>query len=200
MIWDKTRKVGEEVSRWYIEWIENGMMDKYLSGDATLDIGSVGYLDGTTTYHDNAENIDFNTPGYDGINIPKEDESIDAILASHILEHVPTENVSKVLQEWLRVLKTNKYMVITVPHQYAYEKKKTLPSRYNGDHKRFYTPSVLLKEVETALEPNTYRVELVKDNINDYNRNIPPERHGNGPYEVLLIIQKIEPYPWSLDE
>ena len=199
MKWDKTRKVGEEVSRWYIEAIENGFMNKYLSGDKLLDIGSVGYLSGTTTYHENAINIDSNTPNYDMIHIPFDDESIDAILASHILEHVPTQNVKKVIQEWLRVLKIGKYAVITVPHQFLYERKINLPSKHNGDHKRFYTPAKLLTEIETALEPNTYRVELCKDNSKGFDYSIPLSQHPNGAYEVMLILKKIKKPEWSLE-
>jgi len=115
-----------------------------------------------------------------------------------MLEHVSTPLVVPVLREWLRVLKINSYMIITVPHKYLYEKKNNLPSRYNGDHKRFYTPSTLLKEIEDSFKPNTYRVELLQDNDLDFNYNIPPEKHSSGSYEILLIIKKIKEPLWEI--
>jgi SAM-dependent methyltransferase len=204
MKWDKTRAVGEEVSKWYVEAIENRFMDKYLSGEKLLDIGSVGYLDGTTTFHENAESIDTNTPGYDLIHIPRESCSIDGILASHILEHIPTENVLEVLRDWYRVLKIDSHMVITVPSEYRYEKRLISPengvkSRYNEDHKRGYTPAKLLAEIEAALEPNSYFVELCRDHYKGWDRNTTPEIHSGGQYEVLVVIKKTEKPDWRLE-
>lgn len=198
MKWDKTRLVGTEFSKNYVEYIENGFMDKYLSGDKLLDIGSTGYETGRTTFHENAIGLDKGFPGYDLVNIPFPDGQFDGILASHILEHVPNENLNKVIQEWYRVLKRYKYMVITVPHQFLYERKKDLPSIWNADHKRFYTPAKLLAEFENALEPNSYRIELCRDNAEGWNKKIPPTKHAGGKYEIILVLQKIGKPSWSL--
>lgn len=204
LIWDKTRKVGEEVSKWYVEAIESGFMDKYLSGEKMLDIGGKGYLNDTTTFHDNAICIDKDTPNYDLITLPFESNTIDAILASHVLEHIPTPNVLKVIRDWFRVLKIDSYMVISVPHQMLYEKKyeNTLGeipgSHWNSDHQRFYTPAKLLAEIESALEPNSYRVELLKDNDKGYSYNIGPENHCNGQCEIMLVLKKIKKPDWDL--
>ena len=173
------------------------MLKKYLSGKV-LDIGFMGYLNGVVPITEKAIGIDLNYPEYDGIHLPFENESIDGILSSHMLEHVPTKNVSKTIQEMHRVLKTGKYIIITVPHQYLYEKKIRPPSLFNGDHKRFYTPSSLLAEIESALEPNSYRIELLKDNSKEFNYLIPPEEHSSGCYEILCILKKIEKPYWQL--
>lgn len=60
------------------------------------------------------------------------DNSFDAVVSSHCLEHmvdVPTS-----LKNWARVLKEGGYMLIYVPSWLAYERRRW-PSRYNDDHK-----------------------------------------------------------------
>lgn len=47
-------------------------------------------------------------------NIPVDDNSIDTIIASHILEH--NDNIIDTLKEWLRILKPNGEIGIMVPH------------------------------------------------------------------------------------
>jgi hypothetical protein len=96
------------------------------------------------------------------------------------------------------VLKPNGHLVVIVPHQFLYEKKANLPSNWNRDHKRYYTPAKLLLEIETALVPNTYRVRLLEDGDKDFNYNLPPEKHSSGQYEITLVIQKITPPSWSI--
>jgi len=88
--------------------------------------------------------------------------------------------------------------VIIVPHQFLYEKKAYLPSNWNLDHKRFYTPASLLKELELSLKPNTYRVRFLEDGDQDFNYSIPPNIHSGGQYEITLVIQKIVPPAWDL--
>ena len=91
-------------------------------------------------------------------------------------------------------------MIVTVPHKFLYEKRKALPSRWNKDHKRFYTPSSLLSEVEEALEPNTYRVIRLKDNDYGFNYARGPLDHSSGCYEIELILQRIVPPSWELED
>jgi len=47
--------------------------------------------------------------------LPYEDESVDLIYASHVLEYFDREEVIPVLQEWVRVLKRNGTLRIAVP-------------------------------------------------------------------------------------
>jgi predicted SAM-dependent methyltransferase len=63
-------------------------------------------------------NVDFNPickPDYvaDVRNLPFEDNSIDEIFASHVLEHTALKD--NVLKEWERVLKPNRKIIIAVP-------------------------------------------------------------------------------------
>jgi hypothetical protein len=89
-------------------------------------------------------------------------------------------------------------MVLLLPHKYLYEKKMSLPSLYNTDHKRFYTPASLLAEIEESLVPNTYRVREVYDLDVDYQYAIPPERHARGNYSIVCILEKIRKPEWGL--
>lgn len=47
--------------------------------------------------------------------LPYPDNSVDAIRASHVLEHFPSLQVDGVVQEWARVLKPGGLMQIAVP-------------------------------------------------------------------------------------
>lgn len=50
--------------------------------------------------------------------LPYEDGSIEAIRASHVLEHFPSLQVNDVVKEWARVLKPGGVMQIAVPDFY----------------------------------------------------------------------------------
>lgn len=47
--------------------------------------------------------------------LPYEDGTVDAIIASHVLEHFPHREVANVLKEWVRVLKPGGELKIAVP-------------------------------------------------------------------------------------
>lgn len=190
-----SRKVGTESQRTYDEKFENGFFAKYMSG-LGLDIGYAGYTQGVLPILPTALGIDTSYPNYDGITLPFRDETQDYVYNSHCLEHI--DDYKAVLQDWHRVTKINGYIIIIVPHQFLYEKKKNLPSRWNGDHKRFYTPASLLREVEEALKPNSYRIRLLEDGDTGFTYNVPPEKHSGGQYEITLVIQKIALPTWEL--
>jgi SAM-dependent methyltransferase len=140
--------------------------------------------------------VDLDYPGYDGVTLPFNTASLDYVFSSHCLEHI--DHSVAAIRDWFRVLRTRGHLIICVPHQFLYEKKRALPSRFNEDHKRFYTPGVLLREIEEALEPNTYRLRSLQDNDIGFNYGIPPEQHANGCYEIECVIQKIEKPSWEI--
>ncbi len=190
-----SRIVGTESQRTYEEKLNNGFFTKYMSGKG-LDIGYAGYTSNSQPILDSAIGIDVNYPGYNNCILPFDTESMDYVYSSHCIEHIPTPLVA--IQDWHRVLKIGGFIVIVVPHQFLYEKKANLPSRFNGDHKRFYTPGKLLNEVEAALKPNTYRVRLLEDGDQGFTYHTPPEKHSGGQYEITLVIEKIKPPTWSI--
>jgi SAM-dependent methyltransferase len=194
--YDLDRSVGEESRRTYKFKVLNGFFDRYMSGFG-LEIGGTGYIEGVVSILPTATNIEVDYPGYDGLHLPFEDESQDYVYSSHCLEHI--SDFETALKEWHRVLKVGGHMIIVVPHQYLYEKKRNLPSKWNEDHKRFYTPKSLLMEIEYSLKPNSYRVRHLQDNDTGYSYHLGPEKHGNGPYEIEVVLQKIKTPNWELE-
>lgn len=192
----KQRMIGTESSNTYQDKIDNGFFAKYMSGKG-LDIGFAGYTDeGGAVILDTAIGVDLDYPGYDGVTLPFESESQDYVYSSHCLEHVA--EYEQALREWHRVVKVGGFIVIVVPHQYLYEKKHQLPSKWNKGHLRFYTPGSLALEVENSLAPNSYRVRLLEDGDKGFVYSIPPEKHSGGQYEITLVLQKIKPPAWEL--
>src|SRR6185312_16399767 len=86
---------------------------------------------------------------------------------------------------------------VLVPHKYLYERKSTLPSLFNADHKRFYTPARLLREFEEALPVNGFRVRHLVDNDAGFDYLMPVGEHASGCYEIELVIEKIARPPHS---
>ncbi|MDH5180677.1 MAG: class I SAM-dependent methyltransferase [Gammaproteobacteria bacterium] len=67
-----------------------------------------------------------------------DDASFDFVYSSHLLEHLPDADVA--LSNWWRVLKPGGYLLLYLPHRDLYEKKTSLPSRFNPDHVHFFLP------------------------------------------------------------
>ncbi len=193
---DPDRPVGEEARKSHAARIRSGFIARYLSGGAILDIGYRGYRDDVVPIVPAATGVELDYPGYDGTTLPFADESQDAVFASHCLEHI--EDFQNAFRDWFRVLRIGGFLVIMVPHQFLYEKQTGLPSRYNADHKRLYTPASLMAEIEMSLRPNSYRLRHLADNDTHFDYAIPPERHSGGCYEIELVIEKIRPPAWHL--
>ena len=189
------RCVGTESSRTYADKIANGFFAKYMSGNG-LEIGFKGYTEGVVPILDTAEGVDLGYPAYDGKTLPFADNSQSYVYSSHVLEHI--EDYMGTLREWYRVTKVGGHIIIVVPHQFLYEKKRYLPSKWNGDHKHFFTPGTLLQCVEISLPINSYRVRLLEDGDKDYTYDIGPEKHAGGQYEITLVLQKIAKPTWNL--
>jgi SAM-dependent methyltransferase len=187
--------VGEEARKNFGRWLEDGFIAQYLLGNDILDIGFEGYVENVTPIMPKAIGVGLNYPGYDGRVLPFTDASQDTVFASHCLEHI--EDYRTVIADWFRVLRVGGFLIIAVPHQFLYERNLRLPSRFNIDHRRFYTPASLLREVEEAIDPVKYRVRLLEDNDKGFDYAIEPKNHAGGSYEVLLVIEKIATPPWA---
>ena len=187
------RKLGPETARNQARRLAEGFIDRYLSGDRVLDIGFRGGLADAEPVTDKAIGIELDYPGYDGKTLPFEDGSQDAVFASHTLEHI--EDYRTVLADWYRVLRIGGYLVIAVPHQQLYERKAALPSRFNGDHKRFYSgakPDLrCCAEIEVSLPLGGYRIRSLRDVDDGFSYDLPPERNPVGCYEIELVAEKI---------
>lgn len=182
--------VGTESRKSFLRWLEDGFYEKYLSGNNILDIGFKGYIEGATPITPSAIGIDLDYPGYNGRKLPFSDNSQDCVFNSHTLEHI--DDYKNAIQDWFRVLKPNGFMIIVVPHWCLYERKSSLASVHNADHKRFYTACSLLKEIDEALDPFSYRIRHVEDNDRGFDYTVPPGSHAVGSYEIICVIEKIK--------
>ncbi len=189
------RKVGAESRRTYEDKLQNGFFKRYMSGNG-IDIGFTGYEEDIVPILTTAIGVDKDYPGYNGLNLPFEDNSLDYVYSSHVLEHII--QIEQTLKEWHRVTKIGGHIIIVVPHQYLYEKKLNKPSNWNEDHQYFLTPGILLRFVETSLEPNSYRVRLLEDGDKEFDYSLGPDKHSNGQYEITLVLEKIKLPTWKL--
>jgi SAM-dependent methyltransferase len=183
------RKLGPEARASHKRRLECGFYEKYLSGKRILDIGYRGETSDAVPIVEGAVGVELDYPGYDGLHLPFNDNSQDAVFASHCLEHIT--DYKNILRDWYRVLAIGGFLIIAVPHQYLYERRATLPSKFNGDHKRFYTPASLLAEIEQSIPVDGYRVRSLTDVDEGFNYSTPPHSHAEGRYEIELVIQKI---------
>ena len=188
---------GAELKKTHRLRVANGFLEAYLSGDVVLDIGNTGSGNpDNRTVVPHAIGIDLDYPGYDGTVLPFANDSVDTVFSSHCMEHVWFAEA--VIRDHYRVLKQGGFIVTIVPHQHLYEKRRFLPSRYNPDHKRMFTPASLLELYERTLEPNSYRVEMLRDNDLWFNYDVGPDEHSFGCYEIELVLRKISPPSWTL--
>lgn len=186
-----------EAGRSYLRRLRSGFLDRYCSGPLVLDVGFSGYDNPEMkTALPGAIGIDVDYPGYDGIHLPFEDGTVDCIFSSHCLEHIQFDHAA--IRDWYRVLRVGGYIVCMVPSQALYEKRRFLPSQFNGDHKRMYTPSSLARVFEEALEVNSYRVRHLAENDDGFDYSLGPEVHSNGAYEIEIVIEKIVKPAWNL--
>lgn len=186
-----------EAGRSYRQRRESGFLDRYCSGSLILDVGFSGYDNPSKqTALPGAIGVDLDYPGYDGRVLPFGDATVDTIFSSHCLEHILYDLA--VIRDWYRTLKIGGFIVCIVPSQALYEKRRFLPSRFNEDHKRMYTPSSLVGSFEQALEVNSYRVRHLAENDRGFNYRLGPDVHSEGAYEIELVIEKIKKPDWSL--
>jgi len=125
------------------------------------------------------------------------DSSFDFIYSSHLLEHL--KNPGLALQKWYAALRLGGYLILYVPHRDLYEKRKTLPSKWNPEHKYFY----LLDKDES---PDTIGIlNLIKRSLTNFRlvygkvcdaghtkeNTQNPNIHSDGEYSIEVVIQKV---------
>ena len=190
------RNLGPEASQAHTRRMANGFYDQYLSGSAILDVGYRGTTLNADAITAHAIGIDLGYPGYDGRRLPFPDSSQDAVFSSHVLEHIT--DYKNILLDWYRVIRIGGYIIICVPHHYLYERRPALPSLWNPDHKRTYTPQSLLAEISATLPENGYRIRHLAENDEDLDTIINIDQApGRGSYEIEIVLQKISIAPYT---
>jgi len=183
--WGRPSTIGES-SKARNRRIREGFFDNYCTGKG-LDIGFGGDL-----IAENADGFDFEHGDgqvLKGIN----DESYGFVYSSHTIEHLP--DPSEAIKNWFRVLKPGGYLIVYLPHRDLYEKKKSLPSRFNPTHLHYF----LLDQDE---EPHTIGiVPLIQKTITGYeiiyakecsegHTITDPLMHSDGEYSIEVIVKK----------
>lgn len=121
------------------------------------------------------------------------DNSFDFVYSSHTLEHIT--DPAEAVYNWFRVLKRNGYLILYIPHRDLYEKKKTLPSRFNENHKHFFlidrdeAPDTIgiIPLIERTLD--NYKIIYAKECRDGFTLD-DPIIHSNGEYSIEVIVQK----------
>ena len=168
-----------------------GFWDTFVKPGPVLDIGYRGASIDAQPIFPEAVGLDHGTPGYNGRDLPFPNDSVGTIHASHLLEHIA--DYVHFYRECMRALYPGGTLIIMVPLMQAYEGLPIPPSVFNPDHKRFYTASRLLMELESSLSRMEYRVVHLNElfNTNDIFRS---SGHAVGPlYEIECVVEKIIP-------
>lgn len=168
-----------EAKKSFEKMLKKGFFKKHLKGKV-INTGHKGHEENTKPVIEWAIAIggDLNYPGYDGKKLTFENESIDAVFPHMFLSIEYIEESSEAIKERFRLLKVGGYLMIIVLNKDFYEKGLNLSSRWNEDHKRFYTPSSLLKEIKESLKTNSYGIRHFEVNDFEYNYNIGPYQHS----------------------
>lgn len=104
--------------------------------------------------------------------------SFDFLNSSHCLEHL--NNPLLALENWLRVVKENGYVVVTLPDEELYE-QGNFPSKFNADHKYSYSifnnvkshkKSINLLDLFKKIKNNFKIIKIERFDIN-YRYNYP---------------------------
>ena len=119
--------------------------------------------------------------------------SFDFVYASHTIEHMVDLEIT--LNNWWRVLRPGGYLILYLPHRDLYEKKNTLPSRWNTDHKHFFLLDKDEKPDTVGIVPLIKRVlskcEIVYAKVCDCGHTErDPKKHSNGEYSIEIVAQK----------
>lgn len=185
-----------ETSKAYERRLKEGWFDKYVKGKV-IDIG-VGRID----THDGADPLIKDCDTWDKDNgdahfmegVP--DETYDTVYCSHLIEHL--EDPITAVKNWFRILKKGGNLIISAPDRDCYERKKTLPSKWNADHKYFLSCNLLEPPHTFALiyifgeaVPFTEWVKLDYRLIDTSTNHDKPDEHANGEFSIELIIKKL---------
>jgi SAM-dependent methyltransferase len=121
------------------------------------------------------------------------DRTFQTVYASHVLEHI--NDVHTALTNWWRVLRPGGHLIVLVPHRDRYEKRTSLPSRWNPDHKWYWLPdrdeapcTLNFRRVLDSAIPDALVVSfgVLDEGFEDRG----PDRHSFGEYSIEAVLKK----------
>lgn len=169
--------------------VREGFFDKYVHGQV-IDIGcgddpltpdcrkwDANYGDGDATY----------MPGVDS-------HSFDTVYSSHCLEHL--DFPQDAIKRWFEILRLGGHLILFLPDRRLYEKRFKLPSRWNPDHKTFWTIDRDDPPCTYGIVPMVTRMlwdyEILYAKVCDEGHTIDdPNIHSNGEYSIECVIKKM---------
>ncbi|WP_145988116.1 glycosyltransferase family 9 protein [Sphingobium amiense] len=125
-----------------------------------------------------------------------EGEVHDLVIADRLLQTI--DNYRQAIQQWFASTTLDGHLIVTVPHAFLYDRQIMLPSPWDRRNRRLYTPAALVKEIEEALPPNSYRLRLVSDDDRGYDYGRSDARPPMGSSDIVAVLQKIEAPLWSV--
>ena len=167
--------------------LRENFFDLYCNGKG-LDVGFGG--DPVTK---NADGYDFEHGDAQYLKSVK-NNSYDYVYSSHTIEHLPDPSVA--IRNWYRVIKPGGYLIIYLPHRELYEKKKTLPSRFNPNHLHFFLPEDDEKPDTIGIIPlikrsiRNFELVYIKE-CNEGHTITDPLLHSDGEYSIEVVIRKL---------
>lgn len=181
-------KVFAETSKAKARRMREGFFQKYCSGKG-LDIGYGGDRI--------IETVDvWDIEHGDALELKNvQNDSYDFVYSSHTIEHMLNPEIA--LRNWFRVVKPNGYLIVYLPHRDLYEKKLTLPSRFNPDHKYFFVednddlPYTI--GIKTLIERTLkcFQIVYIKVCNENYISN-GIELHSTGEYSIEFVVKKLQ--------
>jgi len=175
-----------ETTKAHLRRVREGFFEKFCKGNG-LDIGF-----GSDLVTKDAKGYDFehgNAQYLKGV----KDNSFNFVYSSHTIEHLP--DPAEGVKNWFRVVKRGGYLILYLPHRDLYEKKKTLPSRFNPDHRHFFL-------VSRDEAPDTIGiVPLIERTLKDFeiiytkecsegHKITEPNLHSDGEFSIEVVIRK----------
>jgi hypothetical protein len=166
----------------------DSFLTRFVSGERVLDIRDRAQGDDVAVILPHAVAVDAGHPEYDK-RLDFADQSQDAVVCCDTLQRIT--DYRSAIAEWFRVLREGGFLVVTVPHQFLFERKLTPPSRFDTSHRRFYTAASLLLEIEEALDPHTYRIRHLEEDDTDFDYSRSPKRKAAGCNEIVVVLERI---------
>ncbi len=112
-----------------------------------------------------------------GDNIPLNDNSVNFVFSSHVIEHF-YDPVSAI-NEWLRIIKPNGYIVMVVPH-----KERTFDSK---------KPCTTLEEFKTRHSNYDKNIEYPDDHYSIWTTETFLDFAKNFNYNVIYYVDEVNP-------
>lgn len=117
----------------------------------------------------------------------------DFVYSSHALEHL--DDAEMTLKNWWKIIRPGGYLILYLPDRNLYERKKTLPSRWNNTHKRFFLLDRDEPPDTVGVIPLIQRTlsgyEIIQAKVCDEGYKITgPKTQSMGEYSIEVVVKK----------